>query len=155
MKKLRVISLILICALTLVTLVACFDHIEDTNGEEDFSLVTITDEDFIQYSHSLVSNNSVRTEIGNRTKLKIGKISGIDIIEEFSVFGSGSVTISMNMSVTSGNCRLVLVHNEQIVYDFNINGEDSFVATERGHYYLKIGGESATVSMEYTIVSKF
>ena len=150
MKKVKIFALVIVCLTLALTLVACFGHIEDTNGDEDFSLVTITDDDLINGRGNFLSNNSTEFNIGGVTTLKYGKMSGVTTLE--TVFVVNSKTITTEMTTTSGNCRLVLVHNNEIVYDFNINGSDSYTMQDSGSYYLRLAGESAKVSLlKYSI----
>ena len=149
MKKVKVLVVAMVCLMLALSLSACIGHIEDTNGDDDFSLVTITDSDLVSGKSNSLTNNSMKTTIGNKTTHKYGKFSGIITLETIRV--TTGKTITTTMSVTAGNCRLVLVKDGQIVYDFNINGSDS-VTLESGTYYLRIAGESAKVdSLTYIL----
>ena len=153
MKKVKLIAVILMCILLALSLSACvIKHIDDTNGDDDFSVVTIGDADILNGPSNSLSYLRITTRINNTCTVKVDKFSGIDQLEKI-VVSSGSKTITIELIVTSGNCRLVLTNNREIVYDFSINGTDSYTL-ESGTYRLKLVGESAEISMlKYSITS--
>ena len=139
------------CLALAVSMSACvFKHIPDTNGDDDFTVVTITDDAILNGPSNSLSNLKVMSHVGFTTTLKIDKFSGVDQLEVIRVT-SDSKTITTEMTVSSGNCRLVLMDDKQILYDFDINGTDSYTL-EVGKYRLKLVGESAKVDLlKYTI----
>lgn len=150
MKKVRLIAVILTCAVLALSLSACVKHIVDTNGDEDFSIQTITDEKIVSGYKSYLAVGSVSTNVGNKHTLRVKKLSGVWQLGTVTV-DNGSVEIKTDMSVTKGNCRLVLVYGNEIVYDFNINGTDTYATNATGKYDIKLVGESAVIrSLEYT-----
>lgn len=147
MKKLKIIAVMLLCVLVALSFVACdLGHIKDTNGDEDFSLVTIGDEDILaggtKYAAFLSTNNTV----GDLHSITIQKFSGVWQVATLSLQGNGRAIIKMEACVEKGNCRIVLIHNDQIIHDFNINGSDSYTVNTAGTYYIKLAGESAQIT---------
>ena len=150
MKKFRLIAAILLLVILTLSLAACdMKHIKDTNGDDDFSLVTITDEDILGKDKYFALGATNKPNGNGYTVSMIGKFSGVWRVAVLSVSGVGYRTINTDMYVESGNCRLVLVYNDEIVYDFNIRGQDSYRIYSSGsstqNYYLKLAGESAKI----------
>lgn len=152
MKKLRIIALMLLCVLVAMSLVACdFGHIKDTNGDEDFTLETITDEDILKGETKYVAFGSKNLTVGDVHSVTVKKFSGVWQVAQLELQGYGRAVASMDMSVVKGNCRVVLICNDKIVHDFNINGQDTYTVNTAGKYYIKLAGESAEIAkMEFT-----
>lgn len=148
MKKIRIFAIILLCMLVTLSLTACVEHIEDTNGDDNFSLETITDSDIESGVISTVIEGESKQTVVNKTTYKVKKLSGIKKLEEFDVIKS--FTITSDMTVSAGNCRLVLLKNSKIFKDLNINGSER-LTFDGGSYSLVVAGESAELSLTYTI----
>lgn len=138
-------------ALTLLSLASCTaSTYEDTNGEDDFSLQTITDEDIIkgintsQFFTSTLNSN-------DKTTCKAKTMSGVVELFEGKLENE-SFEIVVSSEITKGNARLVFVFNNEIVHDFDLNGEgQSFVMENAtGNFSLRIAGESTGYSVTYT-----
>lgn len=146
MKKAKIIvAALMLLALTLSFAACNFGHIADTNGDDDFTVETIDDDEILTRTKYVAwlaksSNNN------GQYSVTVKKLSGVWQIADLSMKGYGAAVLKTDMTVESGNCRLVLVHNDKIVHDFNIQGQDSYVVTTSGNYYLKLVGESAHVS---------
>lgn len=151
MKKLRIIALMMLCVLVAISLVACdFGHIKDTNGDEDFTLETITDEDILAGGTKYVAFGSQNLTVGDVHSVTVKKFSGVWQVAMLELQG-GSAAVTMDMTVAKGNCRVVLICNDEIVHDFDINGQDTYTVHTAGKYYIKLAGESAEISkMDFT-----
>lgn len=124
-------------------LVSCnLGQIEDRNGDDNFTIETISDEDIIK-KDNYVSFGSVSSSTTNNSKLSTKKFSGIKELNRFYSFG----ILNFKSEVFSGNFRVVLIANNKIVIDLDINGSSS-VNVEKG-YILKIVGETANFKIEY------
>ena len=145
MKKVRLIVSALLLVVFALSLSACFLHIKDTNGDDDFTIQTIDDDEIIQ-SNKNIAMGAVTTHVGNDYTVKIKRLSGVMQVADLSLQGIGQAVIRTDMDVKSGNCRLVLVHGNNIIYDFELHGEDSYTVRTSGTYYLKLVGESAKVT---------
>lgn len=158
MKKIqRMVVILFILALSLS---GCgsfiMDHIEDTNGADDFSLASITDEEICQ-SRSHIAVASITTTSGGKTEIRIGKLSGVMQPDAplASVNANGETLVWHAVSsVTAGNLRICIVRdNAEIVGDLPINdeGEVRIENAPKGRYTLRIAGESAAFSLEITL----
>ncbi|HHX80163.1 MAG TPA: hypothetical protein GX692_03765 [Acholeplasmataceae bacterium] len=146
MRKIRnVIGLFLL----LFLLCACslFLNYEDTNGDDNYDLETITDEMIIEGSRS-ISIGSIESKVNNKGKLSINKFNGVKTIKTFN---NGSYTITVDFKVTKGNVKLVLCDDEKIIHEFSINSENqTFTIADESKVYFKIAGESSGFELNYT-----
>lgn len=148
MKKVLFFSLLCLGFL----LVGCnIGQIEDTNGESDFTIETISDKKIISRSSSNFIANSVTNKIGSNTSIKVGKFSGVKELETTRV-SNQTLTYEIESNCTYGNFRIVIVHNSEIIRDVAINSSEIItINNANGTYYLKIVGESAKFSLDYSI----
>lgn len=145
MKKL--LFIILSC----LTLTSCsFGHIEDSNGVDDYSLVTITNEEIIDNSNFYVQTMSSQVVINGKYTVKINKFSGVKSINDFNKQGQ-QITINSTITLNEGNLKICLVNEHEIEYEFNLFGSDSYTFKVGNDCKLVIAGESANFKMEYTI----
>ena len=147
MKLSKFIGIIMICTLIVVACCSCTSHIKDTNGDDNFSLATLTEEQVIK-NNSSVSNVSVSNQWGNKYELKINKFSGVKELKRITV--SGTQTITATVNVSAGNFRMVLVKDGKIAYDFEVN-ETSSTTVSAGTYIIKIAGESAAFNLSFSV----
>lgn len=145
MKKI----IVLLSFFILFTLSGC--HIEDTNGEDDFSLVELTDEDFFKASSSS-KTMSIRTQINNKGKMKVKKFSGVELLDSIYVKNK-KLTIKLSSEVKSGNFKIVVIKDDEIIKVLNINeaNQEFVIENANGLYLLKVAGESANFSINYEI----
>ena len=124
---------------------------EDTNGEDDFSLQTLTDQDIIG-SSSCSKYMSSTTTMGNRTVCKVQTMSGVESLFQRRVENQ-RLDILVSCAVTKGNARLVLVVDDTIVHEFALNKDNQHLTLENvtGKVSLKLAGESTgyTVTFEW------
>lgn len=146
MKK--VFLLIIMCFM----LVGC-SHIEDTNGSDDYSIVTYSNDDILNKSSSYITvgySESIKS-LGGKTigKVNCNKFSGIKNIEK-SRYDS-KVNIDIKCNVTSGNFKVVVIYDDMIYKTILANTSQSFSMNVDGYLTIKIVGESAKFSLEYSI----
>lgn len=142
MKK--AISLLL-TALLLCALTACGSvKIEDTNGPDDFSLNTITDQNILKLD--LPSGGyGVRTT-SNLATCYGKEFSGVtEILSTNLIAGTFAVDL-MDFTVTGGNFRMVVVNDGKIVADIAPGTDQISLDGLKGDVSLRIAGESAAFS---------
>ena len=88
---------------------------------------------------------AVQSEVNGNHVYKCKKFSGVEKIDTFT----GSFTLYVNSKVSSGNLRICLVSNNEIVEDFALNVKDNFMAIGSNTYDLYIAGESANFDISY------
>ena len=147
MTKFSVVAVALLWTLLVASLVACgVGQITDKNGETNFALQTITDEDILGEDNFRAWSATVNTDGYDYSVSVIGKISSVWQVAELTMTGDGVAVITMDAVIASGNCRIVLVHDGEIVHDFNINGRDFYTVYSEGNYYVKLVSESVHLS---------
>ena len=140
---------VLLAAITLA-FTGC-GQIEDTNGENNFALQTITDENIVE-GMNVVTFSSARTSSGNKESLSVGKLSGV--LDLYNGNASGeTVRFAVNCDVTAGNARLVVVYDGKIVHEFDLHkqGQSFVLENAKGDFALKLAGESAAFEVVFEV----
>ena len=123
------------------------EHIEDSNGERDTSIVTITDEEII--NHSYGSRGMTRSESNfNIAGWKIGgvrfhskKFTGVDPLLQQNIIFSTEICLNIyNYNIESGNFRLYVVNDDKIIDIIKPSKETS-------HYYENIKGTFTVIAV--------
>lgn len=143
MKKI----LLLICFILLLTGCESIDHIEDTNGDSDYSLAQITTQDIIDKNRG-ISLISIITNSNNGGSVKIEKFSGVKKLVDITKKNK----IIVSFELIKGNASLCIVTKDKIIHQFNINEDNQeFIINTTQKLYFKLAGESAKVNINYTI----
>ena len=153
MKRYWIIGLILAMCLGLA---AC-GQIEDTNGEDDYSLATITEEQLVKGTNSSSKVGFLHTQINDSHTFKVNKFSGVEAIESIRATESTkSITFLVECTRNSGNLYVYVRCDGQIVGDFEIGTKDDLVIENPapGKYELCVAGESASYELNLTITKE-
>lgn len=147
----RYAALMLAALLVCLPLTACQSHIEDTNGEDDHSLTTLTDADLVKKATSSVTTTLLRSEVNGKGTVKVGKLSGVTTLDEYTTRNDRMMTYTATL--TSGNLRLVLVQDGEIVAELPVDGAEHtvLVPSASGRVMLRAGGESARFEFSYEL----
>ncbi len=148
MKKIKQLIILLLIMPMLLVLSSC-SHIDDLNGEDDYTLATLTDEDIINKNNS-VSSFSIGSASKNEYAYVIKKISGVKEIKSLKV-NNNQLVIYTDLKVSKGNCKLVLIKDKKIIKEFKINENDNFVTSENGTYIIKLAAESAQIELKINL----
>ena len=132
------------------------EHIEDTNGAEDYSLAVITDEEITakgvkkcvggpNTSKNKTTILGVTTTGGTTYFSK--QFSGIWLMDTWNIMAGDLVFSLYGYEVTGGNFKMCVVHEGEIIAEVEPT-EDGYVYfvmddVEPGVYDLYIAGESA------------
>lgn len=143
MKKYLFVAVIF---LMLFTLSSC-KHVEDTNGEEDYTIETFSDEDIFKNSSNYLAIGKVEKNINNESSLSVSKFSGIYKFTSFKVKDS-NFKFKIESNCSSGNFKIVLVKDNNTIINIEINNEEIIEINEQGTYALKVIGESAKFSLK-------
>lgn len=158
MKKNKLFGIIIAIAVVAVAIFMFMgngmEHIEDTNGAENFALQTITDENIINKDIGAIGGPNMSTDnISNTTTYSSKKFTGVA-----EIYGVDITTTSMDItvnhaSVTEGNFKLVLLVDDEIVHEFKLNELSQTYTLEKpsGYVSLVIAGESANFEFDYHI----
>ena len=124
------------------------DHIEDTNGPEDFSLQVITDQQIIDRSTGATGGPNITRSslLGSTVEFSSKKYTGVsEILYDNFILPSDFVLSLSNFYVHEGNFQLVVVHDDKIV---DVLDPGMFVEYRldnvTGYVSLRIVGESAS-----------
>lgn len=150
MKRYWIFGLILVICLGLV---AC-GQIEDTNGEQDYSLATITEEQLVKGTNSSSKVGFLHTQINDSHTFKVNKFSGVEAIESVRATESTkSIIFLVESTRKSGNLFVYVRCDSQIVGEFEIGARDDLVIENPapGKYELCVAGESASYELSVTI----
>lgn len=156
-KKLKgiIYSVLSVCFIILIVLWFYdpeFEHIEDTNGIDNYSLNTITDRDIIKLNCGPLYETDNDNTI-NDSKLSLIKFSGVmEIYGEDHTNENLQIDL-MNLKITEGNLQVVLLVDNEIIHKFKSNElNQSFKLDEiSGFVAIRIAGESANFEMEYYV----
>jgi len=148
MKKVLCLILALMFALALTS---CGVEIADENGPDDYSLATITDENIINLdlgasAYSVSPSSESEDYMTTTTKVKGSEFSGVAELYGTNLLGKSDLTIDLDgIAVKSGNFKMAVVLDGEIVYEFN--NEDLMQTCElrdvNGYVSLVIAGETA------------
>ena len=123
------------------------EHIEDTNGADNYELTTITDQNIIKMDiGALGSSRSKSILSGDLVKFSSKKFTGVEEIMYNNYIGKSDVYFQLlNYEITGGNFKLVVVLNDEIIDEI----EPGMIVDYRlddikGTFSLRIVGESAS-----------
>ncbi len=124
------------------------EHIEDTNGADNYALTTITDENIINMDMGSLGGPKKSTSVltGDAIEFSGDKFTGVAEILYDNFIGTSDFDLSLtNFEITGGNFRMVIVHDDKIVAELT---PDMFVDYRledvTGTVSLRIAGESAS-----------
>ena len=148
MKKILCLIMVLGFA---VLAVGCGPEIADTNGPDDYSLATITEDNIINQdlgcsSYSMSPGSEDESYMEETTKFKGKEFSGVSRIYMTNFLGKSDVAVDVyNLTVDSGNFALLVLLDGEIVHEFKI-GEltETFEMKDiNGTFEIIIAGETA------------
>ena len=137
------------------------DHIEDTNGAENFSLAALTEEDILAKSLTCTGGPNRSTghlslpggwEISSGVELYAKKFSGVtDILWADYILPSDFSLSLDHFSVTGGNLRMMVINEGEIIADIQPGDNiDVLIEGLTGYTTVRIAGESAAFSIAMT-----
>lgn len=154
-RTLSFISLILVITCLTFGLTGCgLKHIEDTNGADNFELQTITDENICKMDVGSLNITEAEDLIGETVTYKSKKFTGVyEVFYENITTNRFEITVN-HAKVESGNFKMVLCVDDEIVHTFKLNETtQTFVLEDvSGTVSLRIAGESANFQFDYFIV---
>ncbi len=130
------------------------EHIEDTNGIDNFSLQTITDANIINRDIGAMGLKTSTDSISNTTTYSSNKFTGVEEIYGTNIWGNRFEITVNHARVDSGNFKIVLLENYNIVHEFTLNElTQTFVLDNPdGYISLRIAGESADFKLDYYVL---
>lgn len=148
MKKILCLVLAIMFA---VGLTGCGVEIPDENGPDNFNLATITKKNIINMdlgasSYSTSPGSEDEDYMTKMTKIKGKEFSGVAELYTTNYKGKSDVTVYLdNISVESGNFKVIVQVNDKIVHQFNNQEmlQECELEDINGTLSVKIAGETA------------
>lgn len=153
MKKILTILLSLILSLSL----SSCSHINDTNGPDDYTIQTFSDEDYCTGFSSYVAlgmftSRSLTIDGVYKGTCDVKKLSGIYKLDEYKWEKSNYLNIEIEYDCSSGNSMIVLVSNGEIAQKINPNTISPIkIINSRSKYRILVVGESSSVKISCKI----
>jgi hypothetical protein len=123
------------------------EHIEDTNGPDNFALTTITDENIINLDTGALGgpNKSKGLITGDAIEFSADKFTGVTEILYDNYWGPSDFVLDMtNYEIHGGNFRMVVVRDGKIVAELEPGMFVEYRLEDvTGTVSLRIAGESA------------
>ena len=128
-------------------------HIEDTNGADNYSLQTLTENDILADSITALGVETRDDLLSDVVTYSSDKFSGVYLLHSDTYYGTVTITVN-HTEVTSGNFRLVAVVNGEIVHDFALNELTQSYTVENmsGKLELIMAGESAAFELDFSVI---
>lgn len=123
-----------------------FEHIEDTNGADNFSLQTITDENIIDLDMGSMGIGESTSAFSVGTKYSSSKFSGVYELYTANYILDSDVIVSVyDLSVTGGNFKLVVLVDDEIVHEFSLTEpiQEYTLNDVNGTVSVRVAGECA------------
>ena len=155
MKK--ALSVFLSAALCL-SLVGCGTKYEDTNGADNFKLQTITDQNIIKRdigASGLAYTEEDLAGVLSSSEYSSKNFNGVEQIFLTNFLLPSDIEIYVgHMNVKSGNFRLAVINNDEIIYEIP---PDAFAETFRfedltGTFSIHVAGESAAFNFHLNVI---
>lgn len=143
----RIMSLILVLSMCFM-LTACGEEYEDTNGEDNFSLQTITDENIINRDIGASGLGYEEISVGDitSTEYESNNFNGVEELYLTNFIGKSDIHVYIgHLNVESGNFRLVVINDDKIIKDIPLDafGETFYFEDLKGTFAIRVAGESA------------
>lgn len=130
------------------------EHIEDTNGPDNYTLQQINDFNIINMDTGALNLVQSDELFNNLPTFKSKKFTGVAEIYMTNMIGNRFDITLYNTTVRSGNFKIVLVYNDEIVHEFKLNELSQTYTLEKpkGTVSLRIAGESADFKLSYDVI---
>ena len=143
----------LIYLLSMLSLASCgFDnltHIEDTDGENDISLCSLTEEDLLEKNPHALFNMSSTSSNNTKTTFKCNIFSGVSDIASYTIKEKTSFTVTSLIEEGNGDFFIYQDCKRIQTIGFPYDGT-ILVNSVAGKIHFRIAGESA--KMNITII---
>lgn len=147
----------MLCAfLLLVGLTACGETIDDTNGENNTALNTITTEDIVAESITASGLGYKESEFMGITSFEYNanNFNGVEEVFRESYIITSGVTVDISyIELESGNFRMYVINEGKILKEIEPGefNESLFFEDIKGEFYIRVAGESAKVEFNFNV----
>lgn len=149
-----IVAVILVGYFVISMLTSNLKHIEDTNGADNYNLQQITEYNIINMDIGALNLTESNELFNNLPTYKSDKYTGVSEIYMTNIWGNRFDITLYNLRVKSGNFKVVLLHNDEIVHEFKLNelSESYTLENPNGTVSLRIAGESADFEFSYDLI---
>lgn len=147
-KNVKKLLCVLFVAILCMNLVACGTEYEDTNGEDNYTLETITDENIINMDIGASGLSYEETEVGiiKSSEYSSKNFNGVEQIYQTNFIGKSDVEVYIGtMNVKKGNFKLAIINDGKIIMEVPLDafGETYRFEDLKGEFAIHVAGESA------------
>ena len=124
-------------------------HIEDVNGEDNYSLATITEEQIKKHDMGYLNLSTSKSMFSDDViEFSSKKFTGVDEIFSENILMSSDYVINVtNFSIEKGNFEMVVLLDDEIVTRLEPGQDVEYhLGSVKGKVTLVIAGESAKFS---------
>ncbi len=148
MKK--VWSMVLILGLCISMIGCSTEKYQDTNGADDFTLQTITDENIVKQDLGSSGMSQTETKVGaiSSKEYSSKNFNGVYEIDATNFILPSDVSVYVgHLNVKSGNFKLAIVNDDAVIFEIPLDsfGETYYFEGLKGHFAIRAAGESAAV----------
>ena len=154
-KLLFIVGIVVFVAVFGVSMLTkSIDHIEDTNGAENYSLQEITDYNIINMDIGAKNFSESKSVLSGLPEYSSKKFTGVAEVYRTNIVANRFDITLYNTCVNAGNLRIVLVHNDEIVHEFKLNEliQSYTLENPKGTVSLRVAGESADFEFTYDLI---
>ena len=129
-------------------------HIEDTNGADNYSLQQITDKNIIKMDMGARNFAETKSVLSSMREYSSKKFTGVAEAYRANIVSNRFDITLYNTNVKEGNLRIVLVYNDEIVHEFDLNelSQSYTLDNPKGTVSLRVAGESANFNFSYDLI---
>ena len=130
------------------------EHIEDTNGADNYTLQQINDFNIIKMDVGALNFVESDELFNNLPTYKSNKFTGVAQVYLNNMVANRFDITLYNTTVTKGNLKIVLVYNDEIVHEFKLNelSQTYTLKDVKGTVALRVAGESADFKFSYDLI---
>ena len=130
------------------------DHIEDTNGADNYNLQQISDYNIINLDVGAKNISETKSVLSSLPEYSSKKFTGVSELYRTNMIGNRFDITIYNLWVESGNLKVILLHNDEIVHEFRLNeiSQSYTLENPKGTVSLRVAGESADFTMSYDLI---
>ena len=150
MKK--IITFLIVSAMC-ISLAGCGVTYEDTNGDDVFTLQTITDENIINLETGASGLAYTESHLGDSissSEYSSKNFNGVSQIFLTNFIAKSDVRVYIgHMQVKSGNFKLVAINDDKIIKEFPLDAfnEEFLFEDIKGTFSIHLAGESANFEL--------
>lgn len=147
MKKCGLFILIIMMALVLVSCGKL--EIADTNGEANYELCQLNEDDLLKKSPKYFVKNCTTTNNNEKATFEVALMSGVKSVFTYNAKKDDTRNFTVKSEVFEGNVKIFVCNKGKIIYDVPINSDVNVkIASVEGKVEFRVAGESAKLKLE-------